>query len=88
MATLYRVDGTHETVHPRDGNTFTLLELQAYVDGYIECVATPQGYAEGQVVYANEEGLLKAMTPNPHAPRRFGRTLVGPVISCSPDEVA
>ena len=37
-ATLYKTDGTIETIQPKNGETFSLAELQKYVGGYIEYV--------------------------------------------------
>lgn len=51
MATLYRTNGTQETVTPK-GQFFTLEELQDYVGGYIELIRTN----DGKNMYINEEG--------------------------------
>ena len=49
-----------EPLHPASGDVFTLPELQAAVDGYIEAVYFP----DGTVMLVNEEGKLKGMPYN------------------------
>jgi phosphohistidine phosphatase SixA len=41
VAQLVKPDGTVTQVSPSNGKKFTLAELQAYVDGYIELVRLP-----------------------------------------------
>lgn len=41
MATLYKADGSREEVHPANGTTFQIEELQALVGGYVERVFLP-----------------------------------------------
>lgn len=63
-ATLYRTDGTSETVLPTNGNNFTLEALQRYVGGDIELLYSAD---RGTIMVVNEEGLLKKLPPNEKA---------------------
>lgn len=63
-ATLYRANGTSETVLPTNGNRFTLEALQGYVDGNIELLYSAD---RGTIMVVNEEGLLKKLPPNEKA---------------------
>jgi len=54
MATLLTVHGEIKQVHPTQGESFTLEEMQAFVDGYIEHI----GVYEDRHVIGNEDGLL------------------------------
>ena len=62
MARLLHPDGTNETVTPKEGNRFSLDELQGLVGGYIQLV--PGEHAETYDVVVNEEGLLKELPFN------------------------
>jgi len=54
MATLYRADGTIETIQPANGINFSLGELQTLVGGYIEIVRTK----DGQFLVCDENGKV------------------------------
>jgi hypothetical protein len=54
-STLYRSDGTKETLTPANGTHWTLAELQALVGGYIEVVRT----LSGRYMIIDEEGKNK-----------------------------
>ena len=54
-STLYRADGTKETIAPANGSHWTLEELQALVGGYIEVLRT----LSGRYMVVDEEGKLK-----------------------------
>lgn len=58
--TLYRVDGTKETIAPANGTHWTLAELQALVGGYIEVVRT----LSGRYMVIDEEGKNKRKLVN------------------------
>jgi uncharacterized protein DUF3846 len=58
--TLYRVDGTKETIAPANGTHWTLPELQALVGGYIEIVRT----ISGRYMVVDEDGKNKRKPPN------------------------
>lgn len=51
MATILRADGSRERVAPANGSDFTLAELQAIVDGYIEIL-----YFGDWLMVLNEDG--------------------------------
>ena len=63
MATLMRVNGSTEEVHPKKGKVFTLEELQGFVGGYIERV--PLG--NDRYMWLNEEGKLHDLPLNERA---------------------
>ncbi len=78
--TIIQPDGS-TTVEERDPtNRPTLEEMQKAVGGYIEPVDAMM--TDGTVAYANEEGLLIGMPPNPKATEavNWPYPIVGPVI--------
>lgn len=60
MALLIKTDGTTINVAPKKGNTFSLAELQHFVDGYIECVRLNRT----KCLIVNEEGKLRGLPMN------------------------
>lgn len=83
MATLYRTDGTGETVTPASGEEFTLAELQGHVGGYIDIVRLENG----ELLVVNDEGLIHGLPLNEQASRIVGGVLAGDVVRCSDTEV-
>jgi hypothetical protein len=73
------IDPTGEIhkMEPKDGEAYTLEELQAAVEGYIEVV--PGLFSAGHIGLANEEGLLQGLEYNQTASELFQRELVGTV---------
>jgi hypothetical protein len=63
MATLMKTNGQVIGVTPRNGESFTLEELQDFVGGYIELVRL----SEDVVMFVNEEGKLNGLHVNPKA---------------------
>ena len=84
MATLLATDGSTSTHYPENPPEWTLEELQAFVDGYIEELHGPGGV----LGFCNEEGRLREMPVNAQASRTFGRAVVGPVLVLGDDEEA
>lgn len=63
MATFIRHSALgSETVKPK-GETFTLAEMQGYVEGYLEALQL----SDGRVMWLNEEGKLDGLPFNPEA---------------------
>jgi hypothetical protein len=83
MATLYKTNGETIQVSPKEGSTFTLEELQGYVEGYIQLVPTQSG----DYIVVNEEGILYNLPFNSNASSEFQMGLVGNVLLCSPSEM-
>lgn len=96
MATLYQVKQvngvyTPETVEvkPKSGKTFSLSELQGFVDGYIEIVELK----DGKIMVVNEEGKLKDLPFNHTATKIYAETysnmdvIVGNALVCEPNEL-
>ena len=79
---LVKCNGMTEYPAPANGKTFTLEELQAIVDGYIELVHLPYGkdYVIGIV---DEEGRLKGKPRNMPASTFSGQDLMGDVLFCN-----
>jgi hypothetical protein len=73
MATLYKTDGEIADVTPKNGEAFSLDEMQKFVGGYIEFVGTPMG----QTFIVNEEGLLRGLPINMAVSALTGRPIVG-----------
>ena len=92
MAKLIRNDGTEETVRPKNGKSFTLDELQSFVEGYIEAVSLP----DDMTMWLNEEGKFDPKTmfrPNEKASRILadaggipGDVVMGNVLICNSRE--
>lgn len=96
MATLYQVKQvngvyTPETVEvkPKSGKTFSLSELQGFVEGYIEIVELK----DGKIMVVNEEGKLKDLPFNHAATDLFAQTysngdiIVGNALLCNKSEI-
>jgi hypothetical protein len=62
---------------PADDEQYTLEELQAAVEGYIDII--PGIFSAGHIGLANEEGLLQGLEYNRTASELFQRELVGSV---------
>lgn len=60
MAQLISIDGTVTKVAPKNGEAFSLEELQTMVGGYIEFLRLE----DGRMMCLNEEGKLKGMVMN------------------------
>lgn len=60
MAILYKTDGTQTEVLPRNGESFTLEELQGFVGGWIQIVSA----AKNIHIICNEEGKLIGLPRN------------------------
>jgi len=77
MSILIKIDGTKEIIDPKDGNKFSLEELQEIVEGYIEFIHLPDRPDKTLVV--NEEGKLINKEYNPAASILAQRPIVGQV---------
>jgi hypothetical protein len=78
--TIIQPDGTTTLTERDPSDRPSLKELQKAVGGYIEPVDAMLD--DGTVAYANEEGLLMGMPPNPKATRevKWPYPIVGPVV--------
>jgi hypothetical protein len=63
MALLLKAAGGVEEIHPANGRTFVLEELQAFVGGFIETVRT----VGGQWLVLNENGKYLGLSANERA---------------------
>lgn len=88
MAVLLRTDDKAQVVHPKNGDKFTLDELQGYVEGYIEVVYPTPGIfvlagveegrttiveaQKGSTLWVNEEGKLNGLPVNKLATMVYG----------------
>jgi hypothetical protein len=83
-AKLYRVDGTIKKIEPQNGNTFSLEEMQNFVDGYIEVV----NMGTKKFMIVNEEGKISGLPVNFMATelhkkqKGYHELIVGDVIIC------
>ena len=68
-------------VFPKN-KTFSLREMQKYVNGYVEFA----GVYDGHRVYANEEGQLHNLPINVIATKMLQKIIVGDVLVVHPDE--
>lgn len=82
MALLITPDGKTRTVFPKNGPAFTVAEIQALVEGWLECVRL----RDGRLMWVNKEGKLRRLPRNSLA-TLLARTvlspgdfLVGPVV--------
>lgn len=60
MALLIHSSGEFEPIIPKNGSTFTDDELRTLVDGYLGCIAFP----DGRLMWIDEEGLLQGKPIN------------------------
>ncbi len=87
---IYRASGSIENASPKDGQQFSLEELQKIVDGYIELVRL----SDGRVMVCNEDGKSRNLPMNQNATtvmrsdRPTTDYLVGDVLVCPSDMVA
>jgi len=63
MGTIMYTDGRTEERQPANGRTFSLKELQAIVEGYIEIIPTK----DERIMVLNEEGKLLDLPRNEQA---------------------
>lgn len=70
-------------VSPRSGTTYSLEELQGYVEGYIEVVYLN----DGRLMIVDEEGWLKDNYLNGKASRIAGRMIAGNALIIKRDEI-
>lgn len=88
MATLYHVNGKTDEVHPQNGDSFTLVEIQAYVEGY----ATRITLYDGRWMYINEKAHPIGLPFNRQATRLSERgrgtplTILGPALVLTKEE--
>tara|TARA_R110002012_G_scaffold60312_3_gene157978 strand:- start:1397 stop:1666 length:270 start_codon:yes stop_codon:yes gene_type:complete len=59
-AQIINTYGDVKSVKPKNNNTFTLKELQSYVDGYIQIVKT----RDDRLMIMNEEGKINNLPYN------------------------
>jgi len=88
MATHIKTDRTETEVSPKEGKTFSLKELQAFVGGYIQMVTTK----DGKWLVCNEEGKLNGLLFNKKASDLYGHgdgvdCIVGDVLICDKNEL-
>ena len=86
---IYRADGSRQETSPKNGTDYTLEELQAIVDGYIELVHSADGE---QLMVVDEEGKLKAKPRNDAATLWYihngGMDMIaGDVLICAADRI-
>lgn len=89
-ALLSKAAGGVDTIHPANGDFFTLSELQRYVDGLIEIVQVNEKF----IMVINDEGkftkepnlaaTFAALMSNAIAPNDY---LCGDVVVCESDMV-
>ena len=85
MATIYRVDGTLETVTPATGGEFTLNEVWAIVGGYVQLIPCESCNQLGFFL-ADEDGGLKHLPLNPHASGLAAQPIVGTALHTNSEE--
>ena len=88
MAKLYRSNGIIEDVTPKNGNDFSLEEMQAMVGGYIETLSLN----DGKWIVVNEEGKLNNLPLNFQATKiirdcGYADYIVGDALICNNGEI-
>ncbi len=89
MAEIIKTDGQRIEVEPKNGENFTLKEMQDIVGGYIEAVFL----LDDMVMVVNEDGKLLDLPYNQLASIRFleekgyHEPIVGNVLICSTDQI-
>lgn len=72
------VNGAMIKVDPKNGESFSLDEIQKAVGGYAE----PVYLENGMEMFVDEEGLLKLKQRNPYASRLARQAICGDVLVC------
>lgn len=89
MARLYKLDGSVETVTPKNGTDFTLAELRNLVD--CRWVEAAHFGNHGQFFILDEEGKLFNKPLNVKATQLYRKYyddyIVGPALLCEEGEV-
>ncbi len=85
MAQFIRANGEILEAEPKNGTSFELDELQAFVGGWIEIVNT----YDGRLMVLDEEGKLKGKSVNEYASQLFGwrDVIVGDVLVCDVGQI-
>lgn len=91
MAQLIKANGVVQKVQPKEGNQFSLQELQDFVNGYIEIIYLP----EGKCLVVNEEGKVRGLPINKWASNLIRNTpgfqrldtVVGDVLYCNQKDI-
>lgn len=87
---IIKTDGTVVETEPKNGTDYSLEELQGIVDGYIECIGSPD---RKRVMVLNEEGKLNALPYNHLATEIFNKWgfpndyIVGDVLVADSDKI-
>ena len=71
--------GLIRTVEPSNGSSYSMEELQVFVGGYVQQIPSALA-SNGVEVWANEDGTLIGLAPNPVASAVAGVELVGTVL--------
>ena len=90
MATLIPPTGKETEVHPANGESFTLEEMQGFVGGYVQVITLP----DGRCLLMDEEGKMKGQSYNMSA-TLYGRKagmmpsdeVVGTALLCTQQEM-
>lgn len=76
MATLMKIDGTTQEVHPKDAKRgFTLQELYTLIGGNCRLIEAPGPFADGRMMVMDEEGKLNGQQLNVEASEKFYKEL-------------
>ena len=84
MGILVTAEGVEKVITPRNGEVFTLKELQTLVGGLIEVV--PQRIHPDSVYLCDEEGLLKGKDINFTVTEVIDYAVVGDILIISHEE--
>jgi len=84
MGRLVTTEGVEKVITPRNGEVFTLKELQTLVGGLIEVV--PQRIHPDSVYLCDEEGLLKGKDINFTVTEVIDYPVVGDILIISHEE--
>lgn len=83
-ATIYYTSGEQKAVTPANGSTFSLEELQAIVEGYIELAPMSN---KNLCMVVNEEGVLQGLDYNFAASLVAQYPIVGNALVCPSDMI-
>lgn len=85
MAEIYKTSGDIIPTSPENGQDFSLKELKAVVEGYIEIVHLK----DGRLMVVNEEGKLLGLPVNHNASNLvdWRDVIVGNVLVCDSKEI-
>ena len=82
VAQLTKATGEQEFIHPKNGKTFILDEIQGYVGGNFQHVPLMNPFSEFDVMLCDEDGIANKKQINIYATILAHQPILGDVMTC------